>query len=403
MNSNPKALKFATALLGASLAFAVPASASGTGYAADIGGEKTTNFTKYVTMKKDVILPDIDFSFSISAGSTKSYSIEGKTFEILAGIEPDNVTMSAVDAEEPFHMGFGHEDPVLEDANSMIKDYSPDTDKYMEKEGTLDFSGVHFTEPGVYRYILQESGDTQSVYNDDQTSRILDVYVINDDTDPSEKKLKIGGYVLHANADDLPTGDGYGTTDANPAGKSQGFTNEYKTVDLTFRKEVTGSQASKDKYFKFTVEFTGGIPNDEVAVDLTKADATVMENAATQNPYEGMPNPNSLTFGKDGTVTGTFYLQHGQEIMIEGLPMSVNYEITEAAEDYKSTPMGVDGYSDPNRGTTDAEGKPAIKTSFLNTRDGFIPTGIAVAVAPFAGLTLIAGIGILCVTKKRKL
>lgn len=401
MNVNRNALKVAAALLSASLV-SMPAAAAGTNYDGEIGGTKTTSFTKYVTMKKDATLPEIDFSFTVTAGDAKTYDVDGKKFEVLAGVEPGNVTMVAVDASEAFHMGFRQSDAVSSDANAMIKNYQPDTQNYVAKDGTLDFTNVHFTEPGVYRYVLTESGTTQSVYNDEQALRILDVYVVNDDDAPGAKKLKIGGYVLHANADDLPMGDDFGTTAADPAGKSQGFTNDFKTVDLTFRKEVTGNQASKDKYFKFTVQFASGIPHDEVDVNLTNADTSVPVNAATDDSYEGKSNPTKLVFGDDGTVTGTFYLQHGQEIVIEGLPDSVFYDVTEEAEDYKPTVMGIEGYKDENHGKTDAVNKPEIKTSYLNTRDGLIPTGVAVTVAPFAGLTLLAGAGLLIVTRRRR-
>ena len=36
--------------------------------------------------------------------------------------------------------------------------------------------------------------------------------------------------------------------------KTDGFTNEYKSKDLVFKKEVVGNQASRDKYFEFTLK-----------------------------------------------------------------------------------------------------------------------------------------------------
>ena len=216
------------------------------------------------------------------------------------------------------------------------------------------------------------------------------------------KKLEVNSYVLHSSEDDEPEiemGDKNGTAGNYSQTKGQGFTNEYQTVDLTFRKEVSGNQASKDKYFKFTVALTGGIRNDIINVDITNADGTVQSNAATLDTYEGETNPTRLTFDGDGNLTQTFYLQHGQEIVIRGLPAGVTYNVTEAEEDYKSTGSGVQEYEDQTGGTT---AKDDIKTSYLNTRDGVIPTGVAMAVAPFAALTAAAGAGILAVTRKRR-
>ena len=142
-----------------------------------------------------------------------------------------------------------------------------------------------------------------------------------------------------------------------------------------------------------------GIENDIVKVDITDANGTVLSNAATLDEYEGLTNPTELTFDDQGKATGTFYLQHDQQIVIQGLPDGVAYDVTEVAEDYKSTAAGVQDYTNPVKGTT---AKEDIKTSYLNTRDGMIPTGVAVAVAPFAALTAAAGAGILAVTRKKR-
>lgn len=401
MNRNRKRVKLAAVVMASALTAAMPVSAAGSGYEAKIEGTMTTNFIKYVLQDKNAVIPDLDFSYEITAGAAKAYNVGDKKFEVLAGVDADRVTMAGVDTETAKHIHFDSEDDTKNDENPLVKGYETENSVYIEKEAALDFSNVRFTEPGIYRYIITESGTNRSVKNDSDMTRVLDVYVYDATEGDNVKKLKISGYVLHSSEDDSPEiamGDNNGSAGSYTETKGQGFTNEYQTVDLTFRKEVSGNQASKDKYFKFTATLTSGIPNDVVNVDIAGADGTLLSNTATLDAYKNEKNPTQLTFDGSGKATGTFYLQHGQQIVIQGLPADVAYDITEAAEDYKSEPAEVQGYTDPVNGNT---ARKDIKTSYLNRREGTIPTGVATAVAPFAVLTAAAGAGILIVTRKR--
>ncbi len=402
MNRNRKRIRLAAVIMASALTAAMPVSAEGSSYGTQIGGYKTTGFKKYVLQDKDAIIPNLDFSYEISAGEAKAYNVGEKKFEVLAGIDADRVTMAGVGTETANHICFSNSDGTKNDANTSVKGYNQEENVYIEKEASLDFSNVRFTEPGIYRYIITESGTNRSVKNDSDATRVLDVYVYDATGEDGAKKLEISGYVLHSSEDDSPEiamGESNGSTGRYTDTKDQGFTNEYQTVDLTFRKEVSGNQASKDKYFKFTAALTNGIAGDIVKVDITNADGTVPSNAATLDAYENQENPTQLTFDGDGKATGTFYLQHGQQIVIQGLPADVAYDITEAAEDYKSEPAKVQDYTGAVNGTTARED---IKTSYLNTREGTIPTGVATAVAPFAALTAAAGAGILLVTRRKR-
>ena len=173
----------------------------------------------------------------------------------------------------------------------------------------------------------------------------------------------------------------------------------FVSSDLTFRKEVSGNQASKDKYFAFTVKLTGAPAGTVYAVDLSDADATSGTSAATIAANAGKTNPTTLTVGEDGTAIAVFYLQHGQEITIKGIGKDVKYDVTENAEDYKSTAAGVTDYDDPVSGTIDATD---LNTSYLNTRNGVIPTGVIMTVAPFAVVTLLGGAGAVTILMKKK-
>lgn len=372
------------------------------GYSTEIGGTKTTTFDKYLVMDKQAEVPNASFTYAVTAGTAKAYDVAGKKFAVLAGVDADKVTMAGVGTKTAGTITYKQGNATLEDENALVKDYDKETEKYAKKTATLDFSACKFTEPGIYRYIVTESGTNQAVTNDADATRVVDVYV-NDASGEGENKLEIAGYVLHSNADDAPDvslGENNGSAGSYVATKSQGFTNSYDTSDITIAKRVSGNQASRNKYFEFTVNITGAVPGTVYDVDLSNADATTQSNAATIKDNEGKTNPAKLTVGADGTVTQKFYLAHNQDIVIQGVAKDSKYKVTENAEDYKSTAAGVDGYTDATNGTV---ASADLKTSYLNTRDGVIPTGVIMTVAPFAAVTLLGGVGaVTMVMKKRK-
>ena len=390
------AVVFASAL---TMSMGMPAFAAGN-YDVTIGGETTTTFDKYLVMDAQAEVPNASFTYAVTAGKAKAYNVADKKFEILAGVDADKVKMAGVGSKTAntitYKQGDGS-DTHDTTKDNYVKDLAQGK-KYALKTATLDFSNVLFTEPGIYRYIITESGTNKAVTNDEDATRVVDVYV-NDDSGTDDKKLTIAGYVLHSSESDITAGADFGSTNANPDGKSQGFTNKYDTSDLTFKKEVSGNQASHDKYFKFTVTITNAEPGTVYNVDLLNADTRSQSNAATIEENAGKTNPKELTVGADGTVTQEFYLQHGQEITIQGIAKDSQYSVTENAEDYKSTEAGVTNYTAPANGTI---GSADLKTSYLNTRDGVIPTGVIMTVAPFAAVTLLGAAGVVTMVMKKK-
>lgn len=399
--------KIAMAIMTATMIMsAVPVCAAGTNYGTTIEGTKTTTFDKYLVMDQQANVPNASFTYDVTAGTAKAYDVAGKKFQVLAGVDADKVTMAGVDTETAKTITYKQGDTTTQDDNTLVKNYDKTTEKYAKKTATLDFSNCQFTEPGVYRYIVTESGTNQAITNDADTTRVVDVYVNDASTTDNDgnltKKLTIAGYVLHSNEDDAPdvaAGEDMGSTGNYVATKSQGFTNEYDTSDLTFRKEVKGNQASHDKYFEFTVKITGAVKGTVYNVDITNADATSGNNAATITANTGKENVTSLTVGADGTVTQKFYLQHGQEVKIQGIAKDTKYDVTENTEDYKPTPAGITNYTDAVNGTV---ASTDLKTSYLNTRDGVIPTGVIMTVAPFAAVTLLGGFGIAKLSMKKR-
>lgn len=378
-----KHARFLTTLLAAVLlvAAALP-SAFAFKYTA-VAGTSTT-FYKYLVMDVDANVPNATFAFTVAPG-TAIAATENRV-AVLAGIGTPTIAEVTFAPTDSTTAGL----PSDTDTATAGQQYATQTAK-------VDFSGISFTEPGIYRYIVTETATTnQGVTNDESATRTLDVYVTDNDG-----ALEVSSYVLHTGTDAPAAGTDKGSADVSNTGdklgdKSAGYTNTYDTSNLTFSKTVSGNQASRDKYFAFTVTIRGAVAGTVYDVDLTKADVNISANPndATTCIGNAVTQPQRLTVPADGTVTQVFYLQHGQEITIKGLAKGTEYAVTENPEDYKQTAP------DNASGTIVSED---VTAAFTNTRSGVIPTGVLLTVAPFAAIMAIGAVGILVmVGKKRK-
>ena len=390
------------AVCGAVFFSTVPAYAAGQNYTGVKGA--TTTFDTYLVMSADANVPNASFTYKIAAGTAKNYDVNGKKFEVLSGVGTPTIS-DADNNTDGSQVLFTTADTTYSSLQNgdQVKNFDGTTQKYAKKEATIDFTNCTFTEPGIYRYILTESGTNQGISNDAQTNRYLDVYVTDNGTGLSG--LEVTGYVLHANDTEIGAGDTAGSDGVANDSKSQGYTNVYATGNLTFKEKVSGNQASRDKYFAYTVEITGATAGTTYQVDLSKADAESGTNAATIQANRGQTNPTTLTVPAGQTsVTGTFYMQNDQEITIRGLAENTGYTVTAKEEDYKVTPAGVSGYTDATNGTIKTTTRAAgeVKTSYMHSREGVIPTGVVLKIFPFAAMMLAGAFGIFRFAGKRR-
>ena len=400
---------------------AIPASAATT-YTPVAGG--TTTFSKYLIVDSDTHIPNVTFVFNIASIPTGT----GKpaTSNTVAVYAPVDAGVSGTPTIS---------NPAFTSDTTTTPTYSTiqtddtgkltlDTGKhYAAKTVTVDFSGVTFPEPGIYRYVVTEAAaagaythDTQNTGGTDRT-RYLDVYVT--DSNDGNGTLAVSSYVLHKEDGTVTASPTSGSGDVAAAGaavndKSASYVNEYETKDLAFSKEVTGNQGSRDKYFKYTVTITGLNASDTFTVDLANAEAAPTTNNATT--YSTMSNPASVT-GAELASGVDFYIRHGQSIKILGLPTTAAYTVAETEEDYTKTAnntleaipaQGTQGdldyvaakpYNDSNNGTMNTD----KYVGYTNTRDGIIPTGVLLTVAPFAiGLLLFGALAVFFVAKKKR-
>lgn len=188
-------------------------------------------------------------------------------------------------------------------------------------------------------------------------------------------------------------------------------------LDLKVAKTLVGNQASRDKYFKFTVKLEGCISNSKLTLDMTKASQAPGKTVATAYEAAAMAEANGkdddsetdgqqISVDADGKAEFAVYLQHGQSILIQGIPYGAIYTVTEVPEDYQPI-LKLDG--DDHTGDSATEegtaivigtynGEPGASDSFLqadttltvkNVRSGVVPTGVETGSLAAPGMMLL--------------
>ena len=433
------------------------------------GSEDSTTIKKVFQIKEGCLIPASTFTFKASSGAYVERS--ATTLEVLAGITPEDIVFTTVDGDTDngtVDLAYAKQTKAAAVAGGdhvTVVDEYPDPDHFLAiKTVTLNFANVKFEEPGVYRYLITESGSNTGVTNDSEPVRTLDVYVedattIDSTSGVETNQLKITGYVLYrGEVTEGPSNATSGTDDSSDTTmedgttvtqnslrvadevKSVGFTNYYPTAGLTFGKEVTGNQGSRDKYFRYTVTLTGPI-GTVLDVDCSQADKTITANpnAATTCITSTVSNNPTLVLAENPNKLGTgikvadFYLQDGQYITISGFTDGMGYEIKEAKEEYTQAAYieedisthehnaSHDGYDELKSGTVvdpdasslviegtftkGSDGNVASQyTGFTNSKNGTIPTGVILSVAPWAiaGVVILAGVVFFAIRSRKK-
>lgn len=379
MIRNSKTTAVLTALLVAGMA-TTPVMAAGTTYA-PVNGISTT-FDTTIYMRDTAKVPNVTFHYGVTAGAPQAAS--AGNLAVLAG--NDHVTSEGL--------------PTIADITFTAGE-AKTTEKSIKKTGTVDFSGVSFKEPGVYRYVVTETGEAQGVTHENNSDphkaedrvKALDVYVTDDGTG----KLVVSGYVMHDNEKDKAAQlDETKKLDD----KDTNFEHLLTTSDVVLSKKVTGNQGSRDEYFKFTVNIKGADAGTQFIVDLSNADATTKANGVNTETHV---NKSLLTAGADGTLKEDFWIQNGQSIKIQGLGGSTGYTVTEADNAYK-TNIAVTGDATneaendiaavATKAVTDKAVTKDTTVAYTNDKSGAVPTGIIMPIAGATTIMLIGGAGV---------
>lgn len=355
-------------------------------------GNLTFNFNKYLVMDENANVPNATFTFSIAAGSAVS-AADGNP-AIYAGDDALRVTGTPTLSGNG-EVSFDPDDSTFTTVQGSDKVTITGTQKYAKETVTVDFSNVDFNAPGIYRYVITEQASSNDGISNDATStRTLDVVVSY--SNEEAQTLAVTNYILYP-------GTKTDAVNVDVDAKDDGFTNSYTTHDLTLAKNVTGNQGDRDKYFKFTVAITGADNGTVYTVDLSGAEATPTVDGVLQT------NEAELT-ATNGSVNATYYLKHGQSIVIEGLTAATKFAVTEddyTGDGYTTSYKLTEGQTSATSGreivATDM-GTADRKVTFINNKTGTVPTGILLDVAPYIVLVALVGVGLIALfaTKKRR-
>ena len=335
-----------------------------------IGGSAT--FVKNLVVDANTNIPNITFNYSIKRGD--HVDATDTTIEILEGVGASIGTAA-----------FSNSDTA-----GTIPGLPTDADpsnptagkKYAQKSVSVTFPATSFTKPGVYRYEITEvtTPALPGVTYDSNTKRYMDVFVVAD----ANNTLSVNSYVLRDAATDIGTNGEYVE---DPGVKSSGYTNRLTQYDFEFSKTISGNQADKNKRFNFTLTITGANPGTYPII---------------AHDVEG--NPTSITVGANGTATGEYSLTDGSTVKIIGLNAGAVCTVSENAEDYTAThsldnDTAVSGNSSGAVTLTNSDHSVA----FTNTRNGIIPTGIIMTIAPFAiGICVFGAIIIFIIVRRKR-
>lgn len=357
----------------------------------------TFSFNKYLVMDSDANVPNVSFSFSIEPGQVVNNTA------IKQGIYAERVTIdTAVFTSED---SGSTENGLPTDGVDAV---TPNK-KYASKEVRVDFRNVSFSAPGIYRYIITENSETPETGITYASSLTLDVYVGYEEKDGviSDTTLVVMDYILHdgtfPNPDDDELNNGY---------KGVGFVNQFTSYQLSLSKVVTGNQGDRDKYFIFNVVLEKANPSTKVF--LSGSEYEIIET--TIGTYDKSTNTLSLDDGDDGSVSFTCKLKHNGSLIIHGLTSSTIYSIEEedcssegytttvkvdAADPIISNSTDVNSPEDDNMARTMGDSSHTVV--FTNTREGTVPTGILLDVAPYIilGGVVIVGFVVLIGSRRR--
>ena len=338
-------------------------------------GESFT-ITKNLTVPANVLTPDVTFEFDVSApNGPVSGTLNGMKIE--AGDAGDVTMQTGAD--------FDPETNADDTANART----------VSEKATFKVNLTEYEHAGVYKYTISEKNDNVEGVNYKAPSKDLYVFIQNQTDENGDYIKDDEGNVLLEVAYTMVVEAGEDATIQE--NKSDSFDNDYgkdpegdpNVFDLTLTKEITGNAADLgDKFtFKFTVN---GNVGGEKYVMLYNGNKTIITEGEVQR----------VELGDDDSVT------------IYGLSKSDSYTITEEYGDktgYSTTATINNGENVLENGSLDVaygtgenqDITEAHNVVYTNSRDSAAPTGIAMDIAPYALLVVIAAAGCFVFLRKR--
>jgi hypothetical protein len=334
------------------------------------------NFDKTLTATAGSTVPDAKFKFTMVPATEEQLKSDGTNVDELLGKTVQAGPALTTDSVE---LEFSSKDTTTGTKGTSVS---------VTKEGTFTLPVVGtggFTEEGVYRYAVAETGDTDDLANMvyDTDVQLVDVFVFKD----SNGDLAILGITNHEK-----TAEGELASGKSPIE----FFNSCEARPLTIEKEVTGSGSSTEA-FSFKVNVAA---DDNLTAGATLLGVITDQDGGTTNV--------DVVVGSDYE----FQLKDGEKLQIFGLFDETNYTVTETAVDGYSTKVRSTRYdaTEDKQKTSTAEGlvttgevKGAGATEHYINHATTNSTGVVLTITPIAIAGGLAAAGAILVVTKRKL
>lgn len=259
--------------------------------------------------------------------------------------------------------------------------------------GTTNFGDA----PGIFKYQLTEVGGNVAGESYDTATKYY-VYVVYGYATPTATSLSVLGCYAYKAGTDYTLGQAHSSSGNGVYNKvNPEFNNTFGTTTLKFSKEVTGTFGDRTKLFTFHLQTTAsaGFANGDT---ITTTGSTF-----------GSPAGHVLTVGTEYTIQ----LKHGETFSISGLPVGLQYTVSEDSEsNYTTTATAVSGNA---ASASNASGRTGTMSGtiqdgdnelkYVNSTGENTPTGVFLDYMPYliiGGCAIVAMATFIVLRKKKK-
>lgn len=250
---------------------------------------------------------------------------------------------------------------------------TPDASNEVTAQGSIDLSGLTFTEPGIYTWVITETAssvpDTYPASPDGQNSYEFQVQVVYEGDGASRHLVATVVNKVKAEGANTKTDDII-------------FPVPAEFVYLTLTKTVTGDMGDQSHPFEFTVNVAGNTGDTYTVTGGTSNPATITANTDTVLKAK---HGETITIGKNGNLNQII--------------RNSTYTITEsdtAAAPYTTT---IDGNEETDKAVTKTASADVNATAVVNDYSNSVDTGVFLNIAPFVALIILALVGIVMIKK----
>lgn len=418
--------------------------------------EAVTTITKYVQYTSNPGATTFTYTLTNvnnnQTGDTvvqKASTVNGTIYdEVRDGIAPANVklTMSSTGTKT---LNFSTQEynayPTIANLPSSVAVVN-DSKYYLVKDFKLDFTGVTFANPGIFRYVLKETSDNSKVLS--SGTLFFDVWVSRKSavsTDAEYNEMTVTAIVAHTSTDLSRNGVAVNTKTSIIVSPCVA-----KSMNLTVKHYALGNQASKTENYKYTLTInnaTHGSTISYVRSNNTTGTFTILNDGTSSYDFY-LKDKEAITFLNISEYPGYKVIADEATMKSEDLATATqieNYQLATKTDDSTTstavtqmraikaktttTALSADTKTSQDTSAVDSENEDitvnyaladsidktastyAVTDRYLTTdttltfsiyKQGTIPTGVILSVAPYAVVVLAGFFGLIVFAIKRR-